>query len=61
MKRKKYIAPQTDVSEVELESGFMADSVYKDPENTKGLTIQNQQVQDTGKSFDFSDTDTWTN
>ena len=47
MKRKKYIAPQTDVSEVELESGFMADSVYKDPENTKGLTIQNQQVQDT--------------
>lgn len=27
MKRKKYIAPQTDVSEVELESGFMSASV----------------------------------
>ena len=59
MKRKKYIAPQTDVSEVELESGFMADSVYKDPENTKGLDIENQQVQ--YEVFDFSDEKTWSN
>lgn len=59
MKRKKYIAPQTDVSEVELESGFMADSVYKDPENTKGLGIEKQQVQ--YEVFDFSDEETWSN
>lgn len=58
MKRKKYIAPQTDVSEVELESGFMADSVYKNPDDTKGLDIEKQKVQ--GEVFDFSD-DTWSN
>ena len=57
--KKKYIAPQTEMSEVELESGFMADSVYKNPEDTKGLDIENQQVQQDGV-FDFSD-DTWSN
>ena len=57
--KKKYIAPQTEMAEVELESGFMADSVYKNPEDTKGLDIENQQVQQDGV-FDFSD-DTWSN
>lgn len=49
--KKKYIAPQTEMSEVELESGFMADSVYKEPVNTESLEITDHEVDET---FDFS-------
>ena len=53
MKRKKYIAPQTDVSEVELESGFMSASVVdkeainpNDPVDAGDQSIEN--------NYDFS-------
>lgn len=49
--KKKYIAPQTEMSEVELESGFMADSVYKEPVNTESLEITDHGVDET---LDFS-------
>lgn len=57
MKRKKYVAPETEMKIVELEQGFMADSVYKSPENTENLTIENQKVSD--DVFDFSGNEKW--
>lgn len=51
MKRKEYESPQTLIAEVELENGFMAVSVYEKEENTKDLTIEDHQVDET---FDFS-------
>lgn len=53
MKRKKYIAPQTDVSEVELESGFMNASVVDkeaiDPNDP--VDAGDQAIND---NFDFT-------
>lgn len=53
MKRKKYIAPQTDVSEVELESGFMSASVVDkeaiDPNDP--VDAGDQAIND---NFDFT-------
>lgn len=60
MKKNKetYESPQTKRTQVNLESGFMADSVYKSPENTEGLKIESQKV-DTDNIFDFSNEDQW--
>lgn len=53
MKRKKYIAPQTDVLEVELESGFMSASVVDkeaiDPNDP--VDAGDQAIND---NFDFT-------
>lgn len=38
--KKKYIAPQTEMSEVELESGFMKASVFEGENQEKGLTTE---------------------
>ena len=61
MKKNHYEKPLTFRTEVEVENGFMAASVYEKPENTESLTINDQQVQDTGNAFNFSEEDTWTN
>ena len=44
MKRKKYVAPETEMRTVELEQGFMGASVFEDAENTESLKINNQEV-----------------
>ena len=55
MKKMKYVAPQTKSSEVELEQGFMAGSVFKEEKDTEDLTIEDHKVDET---FDFSN-DGW--
>lgn len=57
--KSKYVAPFTRRVTVELESGFMADSVYKDPENTEALKINDQQVDPSSSNFDFSNEGQW--
>lgn len=58
--QKKYEAPQTQHAEVELEQGFMKDSVFVTKEDSEALTIDNQK-----KSAEFNfgdgigDNDTW--
>lgn len=42
---------------IEVENGFMSASVYEKPENTEGLDIQDQRVQE--DVFDFSSQDEW--
>lgn len=53
--QKKYEAPQTQHTEVELEQGFMSASVFEKEENTESLTIEDHKVDET---FDFSN-DSW--
>ena len=57
--RKQYETPVTTRTAVELESGFMADSVYKTSENTEALSIKDQQVDQSSSNFDFSSENTW--
>lgn len=52
MKRKKYIAPQTDVSEVELESGFMSASVVDKEVNNDPVDAGDQKVEG---NYDFTE------
>ena len=58
--QKKYEAPQTQHAEVELEQGFMKDSVFVTKEDSEALTIDNQKR---GEEFNFGDgigdNDTW--
>lgn len=58
--QKKYEAPQTQHAEVELEQGFMKDSVFVTKEDSEALTIDNQEK---GAEFNFGDgigdNDTW--
>lgn len=56
MKKKLYVTPRTQHVEVELEEGVMAGgSVFLDKEDSKGLEIEDHQVDET---FDFSG-DSW--
>lgn len=50
--QKKYEAPQTQHAEVELEQGFMKDSVFVTKEDSKALTIDNQEK---GAEFNFGE------
>lgn len=50
--QKKYEAPQTQHAEVELEQGFMKDSVFVTKEDSEALTIDNQQR---GEEFNFGE------
>lgn len=54
MKRKKYEAPMTRHTLVELESGFMTASIF-DPENNQddGVTIEGHEVGNTGDYTDI--------
>lgn len=56
-KKDSYEAPQTKVSDVELEQGFMNASVYQTKENTEKLDIEDQQVSQ--HEFDFSQSTQW--
>lgn len=53
MKKETYVSPQTCYTEVELESGFMNDSVINKGETSKEeVTAGNQEI---GDNFDFTD------
>ena len=54
--RKKYATPQTSLTRVELEQGFMGASIYEKDTNTEDLTINDHEVDET---WDFSSEDTW--
>ena len=49
MKKKAYVAPETEMRTVELEQGFMTASVF-DPENQQddGVSIDGHEVGNTG-------------
>lgn len=46
--KKKYIAPQTEMSEVELEDGFMKASAFEPGEEHKGVSIEGHELGNTG-------------
>lgn len=50
--QKKYEAPQTQHAEVELEQGFMKDSVFVTKEDSEALTIDKQEK---GAEFNFGE------
>lgn len=52
MKRKKYIAPQTDVSEVELESGFMSASAIEEKSEVKSNSQEIEREYTFGEDND---------
>lgn len=53
--KKKYIAPQTEMSEVELENGFMSNASIFDPENQQddGVSIEGHEIGNTGDYTDL--------
>lgn len=57
MKKKTYVAPETEMRIVELEQGFMRGSVVdKDPNTNNPVTAGSQEI---GGSYDFSNSDPW--
>ena len=47
--KKKYEAPQTDLTQVELEQGFMSASIFDDDNNQDdGVSIDGHEVGNTG-------------
>ena len=56
--KKKYEAPQTDLTQVELEQGFMSASIF-DADNNQddGVSIDGHKVGNTGdyNKWDFQD------
>ncbi len=59
--KKKYEAPQTDLTQVELEQGFMSASIFDDENNQdNGVSIDGHEVGNTGDytdiGWDFQDT-----
>lgn len=60
MKKKTYVAPETEMKTVELEQGFMTASVF-DPENQQdgGVNVSGHEVGNTGDytdiGWDFED------
>lgn len=52
--KKKYVAPQTEMSEVELENGFMSSASVFDEENQndKGLTTEEHGFADPSKEWE---------
>lgn len=56
--KKKYIAPQTEMSEVELESGFMKGSIVdQDALDQATISIEEQEVG--AESDYFNNHSTW--
>lgn len=58
--KKKYEAPQTDLTQVELEQGFMSASIFDDENNQDdGVSIDGHEVGNTGNytdiGWDFQD------
>lgn len=57
MKKKTYVAPETEMRTVELEQGFMSGSVIdKDPNEDNPVTAGSQEIEG---SYDFSNSDPW--
>ena len=57
MKKKTYVAPETEMRIVELEQGFMRGSVIDKDQNTDNpVTAGSQEIED---SYDFSNSDPW--
>ena len=59
--KKKYEAPQTDLTQVELEQGFMSASIFNaDNDQDDGVSIKGHEVGNTGdytdRGWDFQDT-----
>lgn len=57
-KKEKYEAPQTEVTKVELENGFMAASTFEEgSENQKGLTTEEHGFADPSQEWegDYND------
>lgn len=59
--KKKYEAPQTDLTQVELEQGFMSASIFDDDnKQDDGVSIDGHEVGNTGDytdiGWDFQDT-----
>lgn len=58
MKRKKYVAPETEMKTVELEQGFMnASANVRNPDESNGRIEEHQVNQDFGFTFDDNDWD----
>lgn len=58
--KKKYEAPQTDLTQVELEQGFMSASIFDDDnKQDDGVSIDGHEVGNLGdytdKGWDFQD------
>lgn len=52
--KKKYEAPQTDFTQVELEQGFMSASIFDDENNQDdGVSIDGHEVGNTGDYTDI--------
>lgn len=53
MKRKKYVAPETEMKTVELESGFMTASIFKEEnKHDKGLSTEEHGFADPTKQWE---------
>ena len=59
-KKETYEAPQTQMSEVELEQGFMNASVF-DPEDQhdEGVSIKGHEFGNSGNYFDNENEASW--
>ena len=53
MKRKKYVAPETEMKTVELESGFMTASIFKEEnKHDEGLSTEEHGFADPTKQWE---------
>lgn len=57
MKKKAYVAPDTEMRIVELEQGFMNSSVYPDEKQNDNAVHATEQ--DAGIDYDFSNDQTF--
>lgn len=53
MKKKKYVAPETEMKTVELESGFMTASIFKEEnKHDEGLSTEEHGFADPTKQWE---------
>lgn len=53
MKRKKYVAPETEMKTVELESGFMTASIFEEEnKHDEGLSTEEHGFADPTKQWE---------
>ena len=60
MKRKKYVAPETEMKTVELESGFMTASIFEEEnKHDEGLSTEEHGFADPTKQWegDYGDSE----
>lgn len=64
MKKKMYVAPETEMRIVELENGFMTASIFEDEnKHDEGTSINGHEIGNSGNYFDNPDDgmNTWDN